>query len=673
MAIYHLSGQVISRASSDGKIRSVIACAAYRSGEKLFDERQNETKFYKKEVSPILKILAPKNAPDWVYNRETLWNEVEKSEKRYDSQLAREFNVALPIELTNEEQEKLAYKFCQKAFVDRGMVADICIHRNNKENPHFHVMLTIRPFTVNGEWGAKSKQKYSFDKDGNRIRQENGRYKSIKVKTTDWNKKDTMIEWRKQWEVMTNEILKMNGINTCITSESFKSLGNDKTPEIHEGYAARVIENKGNKSEKINQNILIKEYNNSIIDLEKYKQVKQINDNYKNFNRNFSPDEKRILKNAAKELKMYINYENVNKRLEQLEKWKKSLNFKSESIDKKNKVNRLDKEEEILCNAADIIEIEADRFLNKNYSELDVSKFNIDEKIEIVNKTIDNKNKLNSDEIKQSKDIVKENNSKKILNDIFRNNTRFTMSIQNDIKNIEETFNKLIKKYNIDFSKSETVYKLSEKMQNDMEKMFYRKSDLIESLKIMNTIYDSELKRMYPTWDGIANLKIEEKELFIMSKEYFGKTLMPEDMKIIPTKYNPKQQEEILNILDTKNNKLLKEKYPDFKINEAYKNMFYLECYSNTKLNIVSRNLVKNYFNKDNFMDDYNVFENVNQIDRGFVNSKGERSLLFEFIGGLIDEIDERVQENSIENDIKKRKSQRQHRRQSQDFDDFDL
>lgn len=115
------------------------------------------------------------------------------------------------------------------------------------------------------------------------------------------------------------------------------------------------------------------------------------------------------------------------------------------------------------------------------------------------------------------------------------------MSVQNDIKNIEETFNKLIKKYNIDFSKPETVYRLAEKLQNDKEKMFNRKSDLIESLKIMNTIYDSELKRMFPTWDGIINLKIEEKELFIMSKEYFGKTLMPEDMKIVPTKYNSKQ------------------------------------------------------------------------------------------------------------------------------------
>ena len=673
MAIYHLSCQIISRSGNDGKIRSTIACASYRSGEKLFDERQQETRFYKKDIAPITKILAPENAPDWVYNREKLWNEVEKSETQYNAQLAREFNIALPIELKIEEQKKLAYDFCQKEFVDKGMVADICIHKNHKENPHFHVMLTIRPFTVNGEWGAKSKQKYSFDKDGNRIRQENGRYKSIKVKTTDWNKKETMIEWRKQWEVMTNEILKKNGINTCITSESFKSLGNDKFPEIHEGYAARIIENKGNKSEKINQNKLINEYNNSIIDLKKYKEEKQINDNYKKFNRNFSPDEKRILKNAAKELKMYINYENVNKRLEQLEKWKRSLNFKSESIDKKNKLNRLGKEEEILGNAAYIIEIESDRFLHKYYSELDVSKFNIDEKIEIVNKTIDNKNILNSDEIIQSKDIVKEINSKKLLNDIFKNNIRFTMSVQNDIKYIEKTFNNLIKKYNINFSKPETVYKLPEKMQKDMEKMFNIKSDLIKSLKIMNTIYDSELKRMYPTWDGITNLKIEEKELFIMSKEYFGKTLMPDDMKIVPTKYNPKQQEEILNILDTKNNKLLKEKYPDFKINEAYKNMFYLECYSNIKLNVVSRNLVKNYFNKDNFMDDYNVFENVNQNDRGFVNSKGERSLLFEFIGGLIDEIDERVQENSIENDIKKRKSQRQHRRQSQDFDDFDL
>lgn len=144
MAIYHFSGQVISR-SKQGKIRSAISCAAYRSGEKLFDERYNSEKIYYRKVKPVSTILLPRNAPAWAGNREKLWNAVERKEKQYNAQLAREFNIALPIELTEKEQEKLAFDFCQKAFVDRGMVADISIHRDDKNNPHFHVMLTMRP------------------------------------------------------------------------------------------------------------------------------------------------------------------------------------------------------------------------------------------------------------------------------------------------------------------------------------------------------------------------------------------------------------------------------------------------------------------------------------------------------------------------------------------------
>lgn len=391
MAIYHLSGQIISRSGKDGNVRSSVACAAYRSGEKLFDVRSQETKYYTRTIKPVTKILAPENSPSWVFDREKLWNEVEKVEKRYDAQLAREFNISLPNELSKKEQEKLAYEFCQKAFVDKGMVADICIHNDKIDNSHFHVMLTMRPFKENGEWGAKSKEKYSFDKEGNRLRQKNGRYKSVKVPTTDWNKKETMQFWRKQWEVMTNKALKNNGINEVVTCESNKNLGNEKLATIHEGYVARDMESKGKESEIVNKNKMIKDYNNNVMELRKNKEVIKENKTYKRYVNNFSPNEKHILKNAAKELRIFINYENVNKRIDQLKKWEKSLTFRKESIDKTNSLNRIDKEEVLLYEALAILETESDRFLNKDYSNLDVKVLDIDEKIELVNKTIFNK------------------------------------------------------------------------------------------------------------------------------------------------------------------------------------------------------------------------------------------------------------------------------------------
>jgi ATP-dependent exoDNAse (exonuclease V) alpha subunit len=149
VAIYHFSNQIISRR----KQQNAIASAAYRSGEKLLDERTNEIKFYKRKVKPITHILAPSHAPEWVYNRQKLWNEVEKKEKQWNAQLAREINVALPNELTHDQQEQLAIAFCEDIFVQDGMVCDLALHRDEENNPHFHVMLTIRPFNEDGTWG----------------------------------------------------------------------------------------------------------------------------------------------------------------------------------------------------------------------------------------------------------------------------------------------------------------------------------------------------------------------------------------------------------------------------------------------------------------------------------------------------------------------------------------
>src|SRR5665648_1074331 len=504
MAIYHLSVQIISR--DQGK--SCVAAAAYRSGKKLHDERQDLNHDYTKKQGIESEFIVPLDAPSWANDRERLWNEVDKAETRCNSRTAREINIALPIELSKEQQKETVRDYVKKYFVDKGMVADVCFHFNDDNNPHCHIMLTTREIDHEG-----------FTK-----------------KNREWDKKVRVIEWRKEWEVMTNMVLKDHGIDARITCESHKNLGNEKIPTIHEGYVAREMEKNGKVSERVNQNRSIKDYNNTVTDLREYKDHKQENENHKNFYRSISPDEKRILKSAAKELKLYINYNNVSNRLEQLNRWQKYLSFQPESIDKTKKLERLGKEEDILYEVSNILETESNRFIQKNYSNLDIGLLNIDEKIQIVNDTINNK-----------------------------------------------------------------------------------------------------------------------------------KTLMPEDFKNMPYKYTDIQQEDILNILDIKNDRLLKDKYPDFKINEAYKNMFYMECHSNKSLNIASKNLVDLYFSKDNFMKSYRVFETK---DNDFVSPNKGESLLFEVIEKVINEIDNRVKEDTFEKDRLKKKSQKlKQKKQSQDLE----
>lgn len=95
-------------------------------------------------------ILAPSSSPEWVHKRNLLWNEVEKSETRKNSQLAREINIALPKELTKDQQTELIKHYIHTQFVDKGMIADIAVHRDNLENPHAHVMLTTREISEEG-------------------------------------------------------------------------------------------------------------------------------------------------------------------------------------------------------------------------------------------------------------------------------------------------------------------------------------------------------------------------------------------------------------------------------------------------------------------------------------------------------------------------------------------
>ena len=123
MAIYHFSASVISR----GAGRSAIAAAAYRSAEKLYDERLDHSHdFTKKNDVLHSEILSPEGAPDWMQDRETLWNAVEKAERRKDAQLAREITIAFAERINACTELGVSQSLCPAGrFVDKGMVADV--------------------------------------------------------------------------------------------------------------------------------------------------------------------------------------------------------------------------------------------------------------------------------------------------------------------------------------------------------------------------------------------------------------------------------------------------------------------------------------------------------------------------------------------------------------------
>ena len=104
-------------------------------------------------------------SPKWK-DREQLWNAVEAAEKTKDSRLAREFVVALPVELDKDSNISLLQNFIQKNFVDMGMCADFAIHDTDGHNPHAHILLTVRPLNENGTWQYKTEKEYLCIKNG---------------------------------------------------------------------------------------------------------------------------------------------------------------------------------------------------------------------------------------------------------------------------------------------------------------------------------------------------------------------------------------------------------------------------------------------------------------------------------------------------------------------------
>ena len=213
------------------------------------------------------EILLPPNAPPDFQDRGTLWNSVEQIEKACNSQLARELEVALPIELSREEQVRLVRAYCSSQFVSRGMCADFNIHDTGSGNPHAHILLTMRPMDERGKWLPKSKKEYVLDENGERIRLSSGRYKTRKVDLVDWNSQENAEVWRKVWADLANEFLERNNRSERIDHRSYERQGIDQIPTVHIGVAASQMEKKGIATERGELNRSIKAANRLLRDI----------------------------------------------------------------------------------------------------------------------------------------------------------------------------------------------------------------------------------------------------------------------------------------------------------------------------------------------------------------------------------------------------------------------
>lgn len=257
MAIYRLEAKIIGRKARDkagipidGKQVSIVAKAAYRSGEKLKDERIDKTFNYQSRTQEVVhtEILPPDEIPDWLkleqgsgagnvrQQRQRLWNEIERVEKRVDSQLAREFIVSLPKELSKEQRIEIVRHWCRDEFVSKGFVVDFAIHRSRDgQNPHAHILCALRPIDADG-FGKKPDMSGKFNGRGH----------------AGLGAKSDLEVWRSSWENAVNGALEAAGRNERVDHRSLKERGIDREPEPKIGVAAMAMKRIGKFADLLN-------------------------------------------------------------------------------------------------------------------------------------------------------------------------------------------------------------------------------------------------------------------------------------------------------------------------------------------------------------------------------------------------------------------------------------
>ena len=586
MAIYHLSMQVISA----NKGKTAIASASYRSGEQLHSEKEDKNYYYKREVLPETFILKPENAPDWSLDRERLWNEVEKVEKAKNARYAREMNIALPEELSNDEQKKLILSYCQETFVNDGMVADIAIHRDDEGNPHAHIMLTQRPFNDDGSWGAKSKKIYILDDKGNKIyNPKNRTYKCYKERTTNWDSKETLNHWRKEWARFANQSLKENGIDEEISHLSYEDQGIDKQATRHEGYGEKGEENK-----KLNQQA--KEVNQLKEKLARKEEEIKTANNYNLLTNELSDKDKERLKDLSQSLKTYVNITNIEDKKRMLNNWKTSAMTKELLGEEQTKIFSTISGQEKDILQADKILIEASKkLIEKNYPYINMDNLLDDEIKNIADLTIKKGNPLLEEEIQEEIQNFRPHLLEKQVLQISKEPYISYLNLQSQIDKKSKILNKVLAKYDQSISTIGQVKNPKELFGKDLKNIQILSKEITRAKlaeKTINTFYNTFLDKVFPNAD--TNIPIERKEEIYRIVTYLNPKhdeisveKMDSWLENTPRKFSNKELELGLKIIEGKEFISMTTNQELKRILESYpmKAMFLNECLEENSLN----------------------------------------------------------------------------------------
>src|SRR3984957_4635715 len=209
---------------SRSKGQSATAAAAYRSAQKIRDERTGELHDYSRKGGVLHReLVTPEGAPTWAQNRERLWNAAEAAETRKNSTVAREFEIALPVELKAQERTRLAVDFARAIATKHRCAVDVSVHRPGRggdtRNHHAHLLCTTRRLQGNG-----------FQE---------------KTRELDDFKTGEVVYWRERWATLTNERLKERGSSERVDHRTLEAQGLDRVPTVHKGPLLTAIERRG--------------------------------------------------------------------------------------------------------------------------------------------------------------------------------------------------------------------------------------------------------------------------------------------------------------------------------------------------------------------------------------------------------------------------------------------
>jgi len=617
MAMYYFDNKIVSR----GKNQSSISKSAYNSASKIKDYKTNEIKDFSIKECDYSRVILPENAPEEFKDREYLWNSVEQVENRKDSRLAREIVIALPTELDNQSNIKLAEEFGE-SLAKEGMIVDMNIHHINKQNPHAHLLCTLRGLDKNGNFEPK--------RIGNK-------------KVRDWDSNEKNLEWRKRWADIQNKHLKLNGVKDRVSHNSYNDQNIDLKPTKKEGWKSRKFERETGKKSKISKyNDDIRKQNQDIIK-NKFISVSDKISTKENVLPYLNKEDTINLKNLAKTLKLYVNPINI------YEENEKVSDLKNKALlldpDKREiKLNELDDRSEQLNQVKDIFETRALNFFKENYPK-HINNFSNDEMIYITDHILNNESEI--PDSKNLNSIVDEKRyleSQKSLNIILGNRDISLDSINKEDKFFSKKINNLLKENNLTiddvFDKSYKNLKVAPKIDYYMNKI----QDLKKSQDIINDYYSIQIKKFFPNEKEFnafnKTTTPEEKEELIDMSKFYGKKHTIDIIKkgqLIP-KFTKEERKEIthnISLIKEKENKTnltqldkfviqdSKEKLLDkYNINpDSSNDLKYISLESEIENDEESLDNIKSFTNKNNIKnnDSQKSFESDNSSNKFFL------------------------------------------------------